>query len=166
MAIAKVTGDSEDDAAEAAHPAMQFRLDRQSGVPTYRQLIQQVEQALRLGYIGPGDQLPKVKDVVRSLAINPNTVMKAYRDLESRGLISSRPGVGTFVEVTLPNPGLPQQAELRKQLLAWLRAAHYAGLDRLRIDALLAITRREFEQSLDQSSAGRHPDRVSVRATA
>ncbi len=76
---------------------IEFRLDAASGVPTYLQLVQQVEHALRLGYLEPGDQLPKVRDVVASLAINPNTVLKAYRELETKGLAAGRPGQGTFV---------------------------------------------------------------------
>src|ERR1039458_1457689 len=78
--------------------SMVFRLDPRSGVPTYLQLVHQVEQALRLGYLVQGDQLPRVKDVVGSLAINPNTVLKAYRELEHRGIAAGRPGQGTFVE--------------------------------------------------------------------
>src|SRR6202140_4338765 len=78
-----------------------FRLDPASGVPTYLQLVQQVEHALRLGYLKPGDQLPKVRDAVASLAINPNTVLKAYRDLETKGLAAGRPGQGTFIQATL-----------------------------------------------------------------
>ena len=74
-----------------------FRLDPASGVPTYLQLVQQVEHALRLGYLKPGDQLPKVREVVADLAINPNTVLKAYRELEHKGLASGRPGQGTFI---------------------------------------------------------------------
>src|SRR5215467_12596948 len=78
-------------------PAIEFRLDHASGVPPYLQLVHQVEHALRLGYLAPGDQLPRVKDVVTSLAINPNTVLKAYRELEHKGLVAGRPGQGTFV---------------------------------------------------------------------
>src|SRR6202795_2505357 len=86
---------------------IEFRLDPTSGVPTYLQLVQQVENALRLGYLKPGDQLPKVREVVADLAINPNTVLKAYRDLEHKGLASGRPGQGTFVKATLSQAGLP-----------------------------------------------------------
>src|SRR4051794_23656619 len=85
-----------------------FRLDPGSGVPTYLQLVQQVEQALRLGYLTSGDQLPKVRDVVADLAINPNTVLKAYRELEHKGLASGRPGMGTFVESSLDPVTLPE----------------------------------------------------------
>jgi GntR family transcriptional regulator len=74
-----------------------FRLDSRSGVPTYLQLVQQVENAIRLGYVRRGDQIPRIKDVVASLSINPNTVVKAYRVLEQKGLIGARPGLGTFV---------------------------------------------------------------------
>src|SRR5580658_5540604 len=91
---------------------IEFRLDTTSGVPTYLQLVQQVEHALRLGYLNPGDQLPKVRDAVASLAINPNTVLKAYRDLEMNGLAAGRPGQGTFVQATLSQVALPELAVL------------------------------------------------------
>src|SRR5580658_10279299 len=115
-----------------------FRLEPDSGVPTYRQLVQQVEQALRLGYLELGDQLPRVKDVVESLAINPNTVLKAYRELENRGLAGGRPGQGTFVQGTLGRVGLAEQAELHRGMLGWLRAAVEAGLDPDGMTALFA----------------------------
>ena len=76
---------------------IEFHLEARSGVPTYRQLVQQVRQAIRLGVLRPGDQLPTVKEVVRSLTINPNTVLRAYRELELEGLTEGRRGVGTFV---------------------------------------------------------------------
>jgi GntR family transcriptional regulator len=110
-------------------PTLVFRLDPASGVPTYLQLVQQVEQALRLGYLERGDQLPKVKDVVAELAINPNTVLKAYRELEHRGLAAGRPGQGTFVEGTLGDVGLREQVKLRRALLRWMRTAAETGLD-------------------------------------
>src|SRR5271167_4137976 len=77
---------------------IEFRLDPNSGVPTYLQIVQQVERALRLGYLVTGDRLPKVREVVAALAINPNTVLKAYRELETKGLTSGRPGQGTFID--------------------------------------------------------------------
>src|SRR5437879_8632642 len=80
---------------------MEFRLDPNSGVPTYLQIVQQVERALRLGYLVTGDRLPKVREVVASLAINPNTVLKAYGELDHKGLAAGRPGQGTFVEGSL-----------------------------------------------------------------
>src|SRR5215510_8265317 len=91
---------------------IEFRLDTASGVPTYLQLVQQVEHALRLGYLKPGDQLPRVRDVVGSLAINPNTVLKAYRELEHKGLAAGRPGQGTFVEAALSQVALPELTDL------------------------------------------------------
>src|SRR5260370_10080034 len=77
--------------------AIEFRLDPGSGVPTYLQLVHQVEHALRLGYLKPGDQLPKGRRGGASLALNPNTVLKAYRELETKGLAAGRPGQGTFI---------------------------------------------------------------------
>src|SRR5258708_39475831 len=100
-----------------------FRLDAASGVPTYLQLVHQVEHALRLGYLKPGDQLPKVRDVVASLAINPNTVLKAYKELEIKGLAAGRPGQGTFVESTLRPVARPELTGLPRSLLGRLTTA-------------------------------------------
>ena len=125
---------------------IEFRLDAASGVPTYLQLVQQVEHALRLGYLKPGDQLPKVRDVVASLAINPNTVLKAYRDLEAKGLAAGRPGQGTFVQATLSQVALPELAGLHKSLLGWLAAADEAGLDENGMVALFTSALRDFHK--------------------
>src|SRR3954454_17257497 len=95
---------------------IEYRLDPASGVPTYLQLVQQVEHALRLGYLKPGDRLPRAREVVADLAINPNTVLKAYRDLEQKGLTSGRPGQGTFVAAPLGPAILPELAALRRSL--------------------------------------------------
>jgi GntR family transcriptional regulator len=123
---------------------IEFRLDATSGVPTYLQLVQQVEHALRLGYLKPGDQLPKVRDVVASLAINPNTVLKAYRELETKGLAAGRPGQGTFVQATLSQVALPELTTLRRSLLGWLASAGAAGLDEDGIVALFTSVLRDF----------------------
>jgi GntR family transcriptional regulator len=123
---------------------VEFRLDTASGVPTYLQLVQQVEHALRLGYLKPGDQLPKVRDVVASLAINPNTVLKAYKELEIKGLTAGRPGQGTFIQATLGQVALPELAGLHKSLLGWLGTADAAGLDEDGIVALFTSALRDF----------------------
>ena len=125
---------------------IEFRLDPTSGVPTYLQIVQQVEHALRLGYLTPGDQLPKVREVVASLAINPNTVLKAYRDLEQKGLASGRPGRGTFIDAGLGDATLPALAELRRSLRQWLVKADAAGLDEEGIVALVTSTLRDFSE--------------------
>jgi GntR family transcriptional regulator len=129
--------------ASGASPIV-FRLDGGSGVPTYLQLVQQVEAALRLGYLVPGDQLPRVRDVVGLLAINPNTVLKAYRELEVKGLAAGRPGRGTFIVGTLGRVGLPELAGLRKALVGWLGAAAGAGLDEDEMVALFTSALRDF----------------------
>src|SRR5215510_3812642 len=108
---------------------IEFHLDGCSGVSPYLQLIQQVRQSLRLGLLSEGDQLPTVKDVVAQLAINPNTVLKAYRELEYEGLVAARPGVGTFVVKSLADDSLPAHAGLRTELEHWLAKARQAGLD-------------------------------------
>ena len=128
---------------------IEFRLDPGSGVPTYLQLVQQVEHALRLGYLKPGDQLPKVRDVVAQLAINPNTVLKAYRELETKGLAAGRPGQGTFVQATLSQVALPELTTLRRSLTGWVLAASEAGLDDDGIAALVASVLRDFRERRD-----------------
>ncbi len=120
-----------------------FRLDGKSGLAPYLQLVQQVKHALRLGLLDVGDQLPTVKEVVAGLAINPNTVLKAYRELEHEDLIESRPGQGTFVMRTLAGPSLASHAALRRDLLRWMRGAREAGLDAESIEALFTNTFRD-----------------------
>jgi GntR family transcriptional regulator len=121
---------------------IEFVLDGRSKVNTYMQLVQQVKQALRVGLLAPGDQLPKVRDVAQSLAINPNTVLKAYRELEIEGLAEGRPGVGTFVSRSLAGESLGRQAELRDELVAWLKRAEAAGLTTDDLIALVETTMR------------------------
>jgi GntR family transcriptional regulator len=123
---------------------VEFRLAPNSGVPTYLQLVHQVEHALRLGYLKPGDQLPKVRDVVAALAINPNTVLKAYKELEVKGLAAGRPGQGTFVQATLTQVALPELTALRRSLSGWLTTAEGAGLDEDGIAALFSSALRDF----------------------
>jgi GntR family transcriptional regulator len=139
-----------------------FRLDPASGVPTYLQLVRQVEDALLLGYLKPGDQLPKVRDVVADLAINPNTVLKAYRDLELKGLASGRPGQGTFIEAGLSPAALPELTGLRRRLLQWIGDADAAGLDENGIVAVFTITMRDFAERRRTGDAGAEPNRSSA----
>ena len=122
---------------------IEFHLDGRSGVAPYMQLIHQVRQALRLGLLRKGDQLPKVKDVAAGLALNPNTVLKAYRELEYEGLVAARPGIGTFVTGTLGGgESLAAHGPLRRELQRWLAKARRAGLDDESIEALFASTFR------------------------
>jgi GntR family transcriptional regulator len=125
---------------------IEFHLSGRSGVAPYLQLIQQVRQALRLGLLREGDQLPKVKDVAAGLAINPNTVLKAYRELEYEGLVAARPGIGTFVTGTLGVPSLAAHEPLRRDLRRWLARARGAGLDDESIEALFASTFHDAAQ--------------------
>src|SRR5271155_2737046 len=149
--------------AAASKPGspIEFRLDLGSGVPTYLQLVHQVEHALRLGYLVLGDQLPKVRDVVAGLAINPNTVLKAYKELETKGLTVGRPGQGTFVvEATLNQVTLPDLTDLRRSLVSWVATADAAGLDEDGIAALVANVLRDFRErrggAADRRGAARH----------
>ncbi|HEX7525474.1 MAG TPA: GntR family transcriptional regulator [Gaiellaceae bacterium] len=122
---------------------IEFHLDPRSGVATYLQIVQQVKEALRLGTIDVGDQLPTVREVVADLAINPNTVAKAYRDLEHEGLVVAYQGRGTFVASTLAPASLRHHEELRAALERWLQTAESAGLDEESIRALISATLRE-----------------------
>ncbi len=121
---------------------IEFHLDGRSGVAPYLQLIRQVRQALRLGLLVEGERLPTVKEVVAQVVINPNTVFKAYRELEIQGLVTARPGVGTFVTRTLADQSLAAHESLRGELRTWLDKAHAAGLDDESIEAIIATTIR------------------------
>jgi GntR family transcriptional regulator len=125
---------------------IEFHLDVRSGVSPYLQLVQQVRQAMRLGLLREGDRLPTVKEVVARLAINPNTVLKAYRELEHEGLAAARPGVGTFVTKTLTDASLAAHGPLRQELRRWLAKARMAGLDDESIEALFIATFRTAAQ--------------------
>ena len=124
-----------------------FRLDSGSGVPPYLQLVHQVRQAVLLGYLKDGDQLPMIREAVEQLAINPNTVSKAYRQLEQEGLVSAKPGVGTFVTGAPRTTIAPARyTALRRGLERWLAGAEQAGLDDEGIAALIAVVRRELAE--------------------
>src|SRR6516164_8159799 len=125
---------------------IEFHLDARSGVAPYLQLIHQVRHALRLGLLREGDQLPTVKEVVARLAINPNTVLKAYRELEYEGLASARPGVGTFVTATLSSASIDTYVELSRDLEVWISKARTAGLDDESIGAIFVRTIRTAVQ--------------------
>lgn len=119
---------------------IEFRIDARSGVPPYRQIVHQVHQALHLGLLREGDQLPTVKDVVGQVTINPNTVLKAYRELEHEGLAAGRPGLGTFVTKSLAGASVAAHKGLQAELSRWLEKARRAGLDDASIAALIEST--------------------------
>ena len=124
-----------------------FRIDAGSGVPVYRQLVQQVRREVMLGRMHPGDQLPTLKEVVEALAINPNTVVKAYGELEHEGLVVRRQGVGTFIASTAPARPLAAPPAVLNSLFRWVRRAKDAGMSAEQIRALVAV-------ALDEDSAG------------
>jgi GntR family transcriptional regulator len=127
---------------------VEYRIDRRSGVATYVQIVQQTKQALRLGLLEPGDKLPTAREVVEATAINPNTVLKAYRELEREGLVEARRGLGTFVRRTLG--AQPADSSLRTELAAWAERAHEAGLDREDVAALFGSVLDEHFPKGDQ----------------
>jgi GntR family transcriptional regulator len=169
MAIVKGASPPDDAPAGADSkpvPPIVFGLDPGSGVPTYLQLVHQVEHALRLGYLVPGDQLPRVRDVVAELAINPNTVAKAYKELETKGLTVGRPGQGTFIEATLSQVALPELTELRRSLVSWVAAADAAGLDEDGIAALVANVLRDFRERRGSATDRRGAARYETEGVA
>jgi len=129
---------------------IEFRLDTRTGVAPYQQLAQQVKNALRLGVLKVGDQLPTVKEVVGSIAINPNTVLKAYRELEREGLVQGKPGVGTFVLKGFDGPPPNAHLALKRALMRWLKNASDAGLDR---EGVIALWESAMQDSIQEEIA-------------
>ncbi|NGO10796.1 GntR family transcriptional regulator [Streptomyces sp. HC44] len=130
---------------------VEYRIDRRSGVATYVQIVQQTKHALRLGLLEPGDKLPTAREVVEATAINPNTVLKAYRELEREGLVEARRGLGTFVQRSLSTTGA--DSPLRAELTEWASRARAAGLGREDVAALFtSVLDDQFE--LDEHSKG------------
>jgi len=123
--------------SELLKQTISFQLNQTSGVPAYRQIFQQVEQALRMGMLQPGDQLPTVKEVVAEVTINPNTVTKAYRELEHAGLVEGRQGVGTFVLRRPKGPPPEEQVRLARGLARWVETARACGFDDQAMEAML-----------------------------
>jgi GntR family transcriptional regulator len=128
-----------------------FRVDGRSGVPPYLQIVRQVRQALRMGILNVGDQLPSVREVVAAVAVNPNTVLKAYRDLEREGLIEARAGQGTFVRALPPGPPPGTHSRLGRSLARWVREAREAGLDEESMESLLRVTLRAADAADSES---------------
>lgn len=128
-----------------------FRVDGRSGVAPYLQIVRQVRQALRMGVLDVGDQLPSVREVVTAVAVNPNTVLKAYRDLEREGLVEARAGQGTFVRARPPGPPPGTHSRLGRSLARWVRAAREAGLDEESMESLLRVTLRAADAANSES---------------
>lgn len=124
-------------------------MDGRSVVPPYLQIVQQVKQALRMGVLDVGDKLPTVREVVAATAINPNTVLKAYRDLERDGLVEARAGHGTFVRHRPPGPSPGTHSRLGRSLIRWVAEAREAGLDDEAMESLLQVAlRAETEEEI------------------
>jgi GntR family transcriptional regulator len=121
---------------------LEFYVETGTGVAPYAQLVQQVKQALRLGWLQPDDQLPTVQEVAASVAINANTVQKAYRELEYEGLVTGRPGQGTFVRRSLSQAPASTISTLSTRLARWVAAARGAGLDDDAITDIMRATLR------------------------
>lgn len=127
---------------------LEYRIDRRSGIATYLQIVQQTKQALRLGLLEPGDKLPTAREVVEATAINPNTVLKAYRELEREGLVEAKRGMGTFIRKSLG--GSPADSPLRDELADWARRARLAGMERDDAAALFtSVLEQHFKGDAD-----------------
>jgi GntR family transcriptional regulator len=125
---------------------VEFRVDRGGGLPAYLQLVRQVREAVRLGWLGPGDRLPTVREVVRTSGVNANTVLKAYRELELSGLVEARQGSGTYVKTALGTAAPEDLTDLRTKLAGWVAEARAAGLEDEDIDALVRAVLAEGEK--------------------
>jgi GntR family transcriptional regulator len=123
--------------SELLKQLISFQLNPSSGIPAYLQIVQQVERALRMGTLRPGDQLPTVKQVVAEVTVNPNTVTRAYRELEHAGLVEGRQGVGTFVVRRPHGPPPEEQMRVARGLERWIETARAAGLDDQAMEAML-----------------------------
>jgi GntR family transcriptional regulator len=99
-----------------------FSIDAKSGVPLYRQIIEQVKFAIARGDLEPGDQLPTVRQLAVDISINPNTVIRAYRELEIEGLLATQQGSGTFVSENQPEIDAVEQQRMLDQIITELMA--------------------------------------------
>ena len=145
---------------------IEFQLDTGSGVATYLQLVQQVRQALRLGLLEPGDQLPTAQQVVAKLAINPNTVLKAYRELEREGLVRARPGHGHLRgrrRSRAPTP--PLRPGSCRSMTEWLHSARAAGPRLRRHRGDLSHRRSQLLRGGGGMTAVLHAERARQAAT-
>lgn len=118
--------------------SIEFKLNPNLGIPVYTQIMQQVRRAMRLGFLLLGDQLPTVKEVVGQIPVNPNTVLKAYRELEMEGLVETRQGQGTFIIKDLVDPAISHHRKLRGKFIAWVSECRQTGLSDESIEALVA----------------------------
>lgn len=126
-----------------------FRLSTRSGVPAYLQIVHQVKQAIQLGLLHENDKLPTVKEVVSMVAVNPNTIVKAYKELESEGLVAGRAGLGTFITASATGPPLELQRALTDKLSDWISEATRAGLNEESMDALYAAAKNKRRDNTD-----------------
>ncbi len=129
--------------SEHLRQSISFHLSTSSGVPAYMQLVEQIRQALRMGALNVGDKLPTVKEVVAEVAVNPNTVMKAYWELEHEGLVEGRQGVGTFIVCRPSGPPPGTQVRLARGLDRWVQTARSEGLDDESIESMVRDTLRK-----------------------
>ncbi|MFJ7060082.1 GntR family transcriptional regulator [Streptomyces griseobrunneus] len=128
-----------------------FRIDRRSGVATYLQIVRQVEQALRMGALEEGDRLPTAAQVAAETKVNPNTTLKAYRELERAGLAEVRQGAGTFITRSLAQPQSGPDSPLRASLAEWMDQARTEGLTGQDVTALF---RSAFETTYPGEAVG------------
>ncbi|MFI1069656.1 GntR family transcriptional regulator [Streptomyces puniciscabiei] len=131
-----------------------YRIDRGSGVPAYVQIVEQTERALRMGTLQVGDKLPTAREVVAATAINPNTVLRAYRDMEQGGLVELRRGLGTFVTRSLARPEAENDSPLRREVADWVARARATGLERADVLALVTAALDAYDNEHDSTTPG------------
>ena len=143
---------------------VRYRIDRGGGVPAYVQIVEQTERALRTGTLQVGDKLPTAAEVVAATAVNPDTVLRAYRDLEQAGLVELQRGLGTFVTRSLARPGMEDDSPLRADLAEWTSRARAAGLERADILALASAAVDAYGNEQDTTKDVWHPQGVQEEA--
>ncbi|HHX77871.1 MAG TPA: GntR family transcriptional regulator [Firmicutes bacterium] len=126
---------------------MKFFINHRSGVPIYLQLIQQIEKGMAANILIPGEQLPTVRELALELTINPNTVARAYRELEARGLITSHQGRGTFVASNIVANPAQKEKIITAQISELVREAGQLGITPARLKEL-------FTKCLEEQKGG------------
>jgi GntR family transcriptional regulator len=135
--------------AASSRQVFRFRLDLRSGVPVYRQIIDQVLGGIAAGVLAPGDQLPTVRQLAVDLAINPNTVVRAYRELEIRDVLSTQQGTGTFITDKKIQPSEAERHRRVSQLVGEVLSK--AGAEGITLDEVLERL-REIKAEQDRRS--------------
>jgi len=125
-----------------------FLLDTSSGIPIYRQIIRSIESAILSGFLKKGEKLPTIRSLAIELKINPNTIAKAYAELEQRGTVTTQVGSGTYVSAQMPGEGVPERQELINDVLrCCIRDLKALGVSIQEIPGMI----EQFKEAIDET---------------